>query len=264
MADGTDAGQATRGASRRGAITPADPASVDVLLKRVVVVDGPRSAELIAGLAESGIPARSVNGDTLPSLIAGLVIFEGDGVPSSIRDPIRLLRRRQAPFGALALADSDRCAPSLLGDVADAVLPSSAPAELIAAQLRAMARLIATEAPAGEPEVITIRNVTVDLEQRHVRVGDRVLDLTPTEFLLLAHLARRRGVVSHAELVEEVHGSGMSEREAKNMLKVHIWRLRSKLAEALPDTNLIVTVRGFGYLIERRNTNRGPQPRGPA
>jgi DNA-binding response OmpR family regulator len=51
----------------------------------------------------------------------------------------------------------------------------------------------------------------------------------------------------------------LNEREAKNMLKVHIWRLRAKLAEALPDTTMIVTVRGFGYLLERRSGNP-PQP----
>jgi DNA-binding response OmpR family regulator len=130
---------------------------------------------------------------------------------------------------------------------------------MVALQLRALARLIATDPPAGEPETITVRNLSIDLVQRVVRAGNQVVDLTPTEFLLLAHLARRRGVVSHTELVGELHGGILNEREAKNMLKVHIWRLRAKLAEALPGINMIVTVRGFGYLLERRSGNP-PQP----
>jgi two-component system, OmpR family, response regulator RpaB len=132
---------------------------------------------------------------------------------------------------------------------------------MVALQLRALARLIATDPPAGEPETITVRNLTIDLVQRLVRAGTQEVDLTPTEFLLLAHLARRRGVVSHTELVRELHGGILNEREAKNMLKVHIWRLRAKLAEALPDTNLIVTVRGFGYLLERRSGSLPHPPR---
>jgi DNA-binding response OmpR family regulator len=232
----------------------------DVLLHRIVVVDGPRSAELIEGLTAEGLGARAVSAATLGSLIAGLVVFESTADIDGIRRAVQTLLRRQAALGVLALADLGDCTASLLNDPADAVLPPAAPVELIAAQLRAMARMIATDPPPREPEVITVRNLTIDLEQRHARVGNHVLDLTPTEFLLLAHLARRRGVVSHAELVGEFHGSGVSAREAKNMLKVHIWRLRSKLAEALPDVNMIVTVRGFGYLLERRSSARTVRP----
>jgi len=264
VAERDDGRPVTRGANRRAVASSerATPSPADVLLNRVVVIEGSRSAELVAGLAAAGVPARAVSADTLPSLIAGLVVIQDESNTAAVRETLQVLRRRQAPVATVALAPTDGCVAPLLNDLADAVLPPESPADAVASQLRALARLIATEPPAGEPETITVRNVTIDLVQRHVRVGTQIIDLTPTEFLLLAHLARRRGVVSHAELVGELHGDSMNEREAKNMLKVHIWRLRSKLAEALPDTNLIVTVRGFGYLLERRSGNRASPSRG--
>jgi DNA-binding response OmpR family regulator len=241
-------------AAAPGTLPPAD-----VLLKRIVVVDGPRSADLVSGLTASGMQARVVSAESLQSLIAGLVVVEEASDYPSVRATLQILRRRRAPVAALALVDLDRCGIAFLGDLADAVLPANASVEMIALQLRALARLIATDPPAGEPETITVRNLSIDLVQRVVRAGNQVVDLTPTEFQLLAHLARRRGVVSHTELVGELHSGILNEREAKNMLKVHIWRLRAKLAEALPDTTMIVTVRGFGYLLERRSGNL-PQP----
>jgi DNA-binding response OmpR family regulator len=231
----------------------------EVLLNRIVVVDGPRSANLVAGLTASGLQARAVSAESLQSLIAGLVVVEEASDYQLTGAILQVLRRRRAPVAAVALVNLDRCGAAFLSDLADAVLPADSSVEVVALQLRALARLIATDPPSGEPETITVRNVTIDLVQRLVRAGNQVIDLTPTEFLLLAHLARRRGVVSHAELVGELHAGIMNEREARNMLKVHIWRLRSKLAEALPNTNLIVTVRGFGYLLERRSGNL-PQP----
>ncbi|MGD9891998.1 MAG: winged helix-turn-helix domain-containing protein [Dehalococcoidia bacterium] len=245
-------------ASGQATLPPAE-----VLLNRIVVVDGPRSADLVAGLTTSGMQARAVSAESLQSLIAGLVVVEEASDHPTAGAILQVLRRRRAAVAAVALADLDRCGVAFLSDLADVVLPAGSSVEVVALQLRSLARLIATDPPSGEPETITVRNVTIDLVQRLVRAGNRVIDLTPTEFLLLAHLARRRGVVSHAELVGELHGGIMNEREAKNMLKVHIWRLRAKLAEALPDTNLIVTVRGFGYLLERRSGNLTQPPRPP-
>jgi DNA-binding response OmpR family regulator len=101
--------------------------------------------------------------------------------------------------------------------------------------------------------VITIRDLAIDLGRREVRARDKQLALTPTEFRILAHLAKRPGrVVSHGEIFSEVHGYAVTDNEAKDILKVHIWRLRSKLAEAMPGPSPIVNVRGFGYLLERR------------
>ena len=58
--------------------------------------------------------------------------------------------------------------------------------------------------------------------------------------------------MSHTELFQQAHGYEVSGQEAKDILKVHIWRLRNKLIAAGPDCDIIRNVRGFGYLVDRR------------
>jgi DNA-binding response OmpR family regulator len=225
----------------------------DVLLNRTVVVEGGRSAELVAGLTEAGIPARAVSAGALQTLIAGLIVFEGDERLAAIREQLALLRRRQGSVAVVMLTDREDGAAAEDFECADAVLPADGPVATVVAQLRRLARLLAIDPPSPEPETLSVRNISIDLVNRHARAAGRLLELTPTEFLLLAHLARKRGVATHGELFREVHGYAIAEREAKSILKVHIWRLRAKLTEHLPDETPIVTVRGFGYLLDRRS-----------
>ena len=232
-------------------------APAEALLSRVVVVQGPRAADLAAELGVLGIGARTVHAEALATMIAGLVVCEDGEELLAAAEALAGARRRQAAVACVALSDRT---PSELADLllgaADVVLPSAAPASAVAAQLRALARLLATEPPSAEPEIVTVRNISIDLERHEVRAGGRLLNLTPTEFRILSLLARKRGVVSHGELFRELHGYDVSDQEAKDILKVHIWRLRAKLAEAVPDSNPIVNVRGFGYLLEKRSTRR--------
>jgi len=219
----------------------------------VVIADG-RADELVAGLAAAGLGARVVSSPAVSTLIAGLVVV-ADGADAQIAlDALSQHRRRGAAVAGVLLTDERPDAiPRRLEDGADAVLPAAAGAPAVATQLRTLARLLATEPPSAEPEVITVRGISIDLERREVRAGGRALNLTPTEFRILAMLARKRGVVSHGELFQEIHGYDVSDQEAKDILKVHIWRLRAKLATAAPESNPIVNVRGFGYLLERRS-----------
>lgn len=146
-----------------------------------------------------------------------------------------------------------------LGDVFsagfDAWLPAETPPSVVAAQVRVLCRLIVAANRPPEPDTVNIRNVSIEMQRCEVAVDDRPVTLTPTEFRIMAYLARRPGrVVSHAELFREVHGYDASDQEAKDILKVHIWRLRNKLTQAGADGDLIVNVRGFGYLLERRGS----------
>jgi DNA-binding response OmpR family regulator len=97
-------------------------------------------------------------------------------------------------------------------------------------------------------ELITIRDLTVDLAARVVRRAQNELPLRPREFELLAALIRQRGrVVSRATLLREVWGyaSGTESRT----VETHLAALRQHLGEdaAYP---YIVTVRGAGYRLD--------------
>jgi two-component system response regulator BaeR len=91
--------------------------------------------------------------------------------------------------------------------------------------------------------------VTVDEATRRVRVRGQALELTPTEFDLLAALARRPGVVfSRAALLDIARGDALDVSD--RTVDTHIKNLRRKLAELAPDENLIHSVYGAGYRLE--------------
>jgi DNA-binding response OmpR family regulator len=83
-----------------------------------------------------------------------------------------------------------------------------------------------------------------------IQVGEKSLNLTPTEFDLLLYLAAHRGrVVPCYELVREVRGYTVDEAEAREVIRPHISILRRKLEKAGQDPDLIINVRGIGYRL---------------
>ena len=91
----------------------------------------------------------------------------------------------------------------------------------------------------------------IDLSRRQVRKNQQVVHLTPAEGRLLRVLVENPGrVYSHRELVLLVQGYDTSQREAPEILRPLVSRLRHKL-EAFPTlSDQIVSVRGTGYLYE--------------
>jgi len=100
-------------------------------------------------------------------------------------------------------------------------------------------------------QVMLLGPLTIYPGRYQISVGDRPIDLTPTEFDLLLYLAAHRGrVVSCHELVREVRGYGVDEAEAREVIRPHVSNLRRKLKQAGDDADLIVNVRGVGYRFE--------------
>ena len=91
----------------------------------------------------------------------------------------------------------------------------------------------------------------IDLSRRQIRKKDTLIHLTPAEGRLLRVLIENPGrVYSHRELVLLVQGYDTSQREAPEILRPLVSRLRHKL-EAFPSlSDRIVSVRGTGYLYE--------------
>jgi DNA-binding response OmpR family regulator len=91
----------------------------------------------------------------------------------------------------------------------------------------------------------------IDLSRRQVRKKDQIIHLTPAEGRLLRVLIENPGrVYSHRELVLLVQGYDTSQREAPEILRPLVSRLRHKL-DAFPAlSDRIVSVRGTGYLYE--------------
>ncbi len=95
----------------------------------------------------------------------------------------------------------------------------------------------------GDRDVLVSQGIMIDRRRHRATVGDRPLDLTPSEFELLAALVRQPGrAFSRAELIDVALGDDAIVLE--RTIDVHIRALRKKL-EA--HAELIQTVRGIGY-----------------
>jgi DNA-binding response OmpR family regulator len=106
-----------------------------------------------------------------------------------------------------------------------------------------------------------IRDLVIDFETYQVTIEGRSVALTPTEFRLLAVLAQQAGrVVDPRALLSAVNQHDYSEREAQNLAKVHIANLRRKLNDSLSQNPYILCVRGFGYILDRREQVRQSDP----
>lgn len=110
--------------------------------------------------------------------------------------------------------------------------------------------------PVIEPttnSIMTLGPLTIYPGRYQIAVGERPIDLTPTEFDLLLYLAAHRGrVVSCHELVREVRGYGVDESEAREVIRPHVSNLRRKLKQAGQEADLIVNVRGIGYRLSEQ------------
>lgn len=98
--------------------------------------------------------------------------------------------------------------------------------------------------------VLEVGDLQLDARRHEARRGEKNLDLTPTEFDLLAYLMRHpERAIGHQELVREVQGYDAEVWEARELIKYHIHTLRQKV-EPDPSTHRYIhTVRGVGYKL---------------
>jgi DNA-binding response OmpR family regulator len=108
----------------------------------------------------------------------------------------------------------------------------------------------ATAETAAPERFIQSRGISLDLQRHVATVRSQLLDLTLTEFKLLAYLMQHPDqVVSPRELVSAVQGYEADEYEARAIVRVHIRRLRQKLETDPANPEYILNVRGVGYVF---------------
>lgn len=115
-------------------------------------------------------------------------------------------------------------------------------------ELMARVRAVLKRQSKDRENIITVKDILkIDLNKYEVYVRDSKIDLTLTEFKLLAILAKRPGwVFSREDLLEMLWGS--EKVVIDRTIDVHIKNIREKLKEA---GGLIVNVRGVGYKLNR-------------
>jgi DNA-binding response OmpR family regulator len=110
------------------------------------------------------------------------------------------------------------------------------------------AQFTASEQTQAMRTTMTIGEMTIDVAQHLVTMGGREMELTPTEYRILAYLAQNAGrVVTQDFLLEYVWGSEYVGEG--HMLQVNINRLRRKIEPDPMHPRYILTKVGIGYLL---------------
>jgi two-component system response regulator BaeR len=114
-----------------------------------------------------------------------------------------------------------------------------------------MARIKAILRRAGPACVPAAPAIEVDTAARRIRIHGRPLELTPTEYGILAALARRPGqVFSRAQLLDAAREGNASLDVADRAIDSHVKNLRRKLDAALPGVEAIHAIYGLGYRFD--------------
>jgi len=195
--------------------------------------------------ADRGASALRLFYEQRPDLVVLDVMMPGmDGWEVCAR--IRELADTPIIFLTAKTTEADKLRGFRLG-VDDYVTKPFSLAEL-GARLRAVLARTQPQREEG-PSVYRAGTLVVDVRRREAHLDGQALELTNTEFRLLAALARRAGeAAAQEELGREVWGG--SSRQGRSALRRYVWLLRQKI-EADPNRpTRLLTVRGFGYRLE--------------
>ena len=126
----------------------------------------------------------------------------------------------------------------------DYITKPFSPKELVA-RVRVVLRRV--EGSSAAPEIIRLADLTLDIPRLRVTSEERpIQELTPTEFALLAAMARQPGrVFTRAQLLDAVHGVAFESYE--RAIDAHIKNIRHKIEPNPPEPRYILTVYGVGY-----------------
>ena len=213
-----------------------DDPSVTSVLKR-----GLSYAGFVVDTAASGAEALDIARERYPNLVVLDVMMPGmDGL-----EVLRRLRAADAQLPVLLLTARDGPADQVAGleTGADDYVVKPFTFDVLVARVRALLR----RRDAEQPPLLRFTDLSLDLETRQARRGERIIDLTKTEFELLRQfLEHPQRVLPKEFLMERVWGYDFE--GSTNVLETYVKQLRQKL-EADGAPRLIQTLRGTGYVL---------------
>ncbi len=222
-------------------------------MKTILVVDDePRIADLARDYLEHAGFAVLVAGEGRGALALArtrrpdLIVLDL-GLPGMDGLDVARTLRRESDVPILMLTartdETDRIAGLELG-ADDYVSKPFSPRELVA-RVRAIIRRSEVASTISDAPV-RVLDVELDPARLRASVAGRSVDLTPTEFALVATLARQPGrVFTRSQLLDAVHGIAFEAYE--RAIDGHVKNLRRKLEPEPSRPRYLLTVHGVGY-----------------
>ena len=192
-----------------------------------------------AGDGRSALESAKARMPDLVVLDLGLPGMDGLDVARELR------RDSDVPIVMLTARDDelDRVLGLELG-ADDYVTKPFSPRELVA-RVRAVLRR-GERRPTAADERMHVGAVTIDPGRMQVSVGEQAVELTPTEFQLVATLAGQPGrIFTRSQLLDAIHGVAFESYE--RAIDTHVKNLRRKLEPDPRNPRYVLTVYGVGY-----------------
>jgi DNA-binding response OmpR family regulator len=170
--------------------------------------------------------------------------------------PLAISRLAQA--GVCVVAVFEAAEPELIAEAlsagADACVGLDADPRVVLAQLRAVLRRRGAY-DSILPELsglLQVGDLSVDVDRCEVQRAGQFVALTATEFRIVEYMARHSGRVLKPHEILNAIGSDYEylPREAQDVFKVYVRRIRRKLEPNENEPRYLVTARGFGYRLE--------------
>ena len=129
----------------------------------------------------------------------------------------------------------------------DYITKPFSPKELVA-RVRAVLRRTEISKQDSEGDLVSAGDLQIDLARHRVRVKNQEVDLTATEFELLAVMARQPGrVFTRAQLLDAIHG--VSFESFERAIDSHIKNIRRKIEPNPQEPVYLIMVYGVGYKL---------------
>ena len=216
-----------------------DDREIRTLLQSSLGVEG-FAIQTAVSLSEAAAMLRS----SMPDLVLlDLGLPDGDG-----SDLVREIRRKHAvPVLIVSARHQEAEKVKLLDAGADDYLTKPVSVRELLARIRVALRHRGTTLAPLE-KLYVHDDLRVDLEARTVTLEGQAVHLTPTEYKLLARLARSAGkVVTHRQLLTDVWGSEFTEHT--HYLRLYAAQLRSKIEREPAEPRHLLTETGVGYRL---------------
>jgi DNA-binding response OmpR family regulator len=187
------------------------------------------------------------------------------GMPSlDGREVCRRVRRfTLAPILILTARDSEEDKVSGFEAGADDYLTKPFGVPEFLARVKAALRRARMTAREQTLTPFTVGDLTVDFAQHLALRGGQPVPLTPTEYRIVAYLARNAGkVVTQDELLTKVWGPEY--KDEAHLLRVNIARLRQKIEPEPSHPRYVITRPGIGYTMVKELPKPAPAPLEPA